>query len=288
MSKPAESPVPTNADRFRVAATPPPLSRTLTLALLAVFTLVLGACTSPVAAGLEDADANQVVVALESAGVAAEKLPDPQAESLWMVTVGQDDAASALAVLTRENLPPPKAPGVLDTLDEGSIVPSRAAEHAKVIAGTAGDLERSLRAISGVVSARIHLAVAPKDNLATVETEANPTASVLLRHRGATPPIAEGEVQRLVAGAVPGLEPESVAVVTTSAPPAARPPERELARFGPITMIRTSIGWARAIAAGVILLLLVLVGGIVVLWSRLRKVQEQVEARLADEAPEAP
>ncbi len=256
--------------------------------LVASLALWLLGCTTPVATGLADADANRVVVALETAGIAADKSPDAQVEGHWVVTVGHDDAASALAVLTRENLPPPASPGVLDTLDRGSIVPSRASEHAKVIAGTAGDLERSLSSVSGIVSARIHLAVAPKDSLATGSEQTTPTASVLLRHRGATPPIAEGEIRRLVAGAVPGLDPDDVAVVSTPAPQVERLPERDLARFGPITTTRSSLGWARAIAAGVILLLLVLVGAVVSLWTRLRRVQEQVETRLGDEAAEAP
>jgi type III secretory pathway lipoprotein EscJ len=100
---------------------------------------------------------------------------------------------------------------VLDALGKGSLVPSRLAEHVKVVTGTSGDLERSLRAIDGVVSARVHLAVPVRDPL-TLGAQAPPaTASVLIRHQGPTPPLAAFDVQRLRKGAkpVPKITPAS-------------------------------------------------------------------------------
>ena len=96
-----------------------------TLAFTAL--LMVSGCAVPIAAGLDEGDANRVVVALEENGVAAHKEPDPQVENHWRVTVARDDTSAATAVLTRESLPAPLAPGVLDTLGKGSLVPSRAA-----------------------------------------------------------------------------------------------------------------------------------------------------------------
>ena len=100
----------------------------------AAIVLFATGCAVPVAAGLDEADANRVVVALEDNGVAAQKEVDAENEGRWSVSVARDDASAAVAVLTRESLPPPDAPGVLETLGKGSIVPSRAAEHAKLFA----------------------------------------------------------------------------------------------------------------------------------------------------------
>src|SRR6185436_18217123 len=102
---------------------------------------------------------------------------------------------------------------ILEALGKGSVVPSRAAEHARVVTGTGDELERSLRGLDGVLSARVHLGVPAHDPLALEEKAPVATASVLIRHRGATPPIAAGEVQRLVSGAVSGLAPDQVSVV---------------------------------------------------------------------------
>ncbi len=241
--------------------------------------LLISGCGVPVANALQDEDANRIVVALEHNGVVALKEADPESEGRYRVTVGREDASSAVTILTQESLPPAKAPGVLDALGENGIVPSRTAEHAKLVAGMAGDLERSLRAVDGVLSAHVHLAVPEPDPLADPEKPRPPTASVLLRHRGPTPPIAPGDVQRLVAGAVPGLATTEVSVVDTAIPAPGRPAERELSRFGPLTVTRSSMLSLKLIVAGAAFLNVLLVGALITLWSRMRKAQNELEAR---------
>src|SRR3954464_9601515 len=166
---------------------------------------LLAGCNVPVAVGLDETDANHAVVALEKSGVAADKDRDPDSEGRWRISVARDDASSAAGILSSESLPPAASPGLLETLGQGSIVPSQASEQAKFVAGTAGELERSLRSLDGVVWLRVTVAVPVQDTLTPTETPTPASASVLLRHRGAAPPIAVGDIQRLVAGAVPGL-----------------------------------------------------------------------------------
>jgi type III secretion protein J len=246
--------------------------------------LALSGCAVPIAAGLDEGDANRIVVALEDNGVAAHKEPDPQVENRWRISVARDDASAATAVLTRESLPAPAAPGVLDALGKSSVVPSRTAEHARFITGTAGELERSLRALDGVLSVRVHLAVPPRDPLAGEDKQLGPTASVLMRHRGATPPVATADVQRLVAGAVPGLLPAQVSVVSSSVPAPGRPPERELSRFGPITVTRASMSPLRIVVGAVAVLNILLLGLVALLWSRTKKQQMLLADRPAEVA----
>jgi type III secretion protein J len=233
----------------------------------------LSGCAVPVAAGLTESDANQSVVALEQRGIAAHKEKDPESEGRWRISVGHGEASTAVGILAEERLPPPASPGVLDALSQGSVVPSRLAEHAKLIAGTSGDLERSLRDLDGVISVRVHLAVPPKDALDPTQQPSPPSASVLVRHRGSTPPIAQAEVQRLVAGAVPGLTAEHVSVVMTMAKTSASKADRELSRFGPITVTRSSLSPLRLIVVAVVLLNLTLIGAILLLWSKIKKAE---------------
>jgi type III secretion protein J len=233
--------------------------------------VVAAACNVPVAANLDESDASDAVVALEKNGVASEKERDPEHEGTYRVVVTRDDAAAALRVLSAEGLPPHAAPGVLDALGKGSLVPSRLSEHVKVVTGTSGDLERSLRALDGVVSARVHLAVPPRDPLALGEKAPLATASVLLRHRGPTPPLAAFDVQRLVAGAVPGLLPENVSIVMTAAPAPGLSPAKELSRLGPLTVTRSSMSPLRGMIAVAVLSNVVLLGFVLLLWTRLRR-----------------
>lgn len=238
------------------------------------------ACSVPIAAGLDENDANHAVVALEKNGVAADKERDPETEGHWRVSVARDDASSAAEVLAAESLPPAASPGLLETLGQGSIVPSRSSEQAKIVAGIAGELERSLRSLDGVVSVRVHLAAPAEDSLAPDQPVIPPSASVLLRHRGSAPPIAIGDVQRLVAGALPGLKPNDVSVVALPVATPTRPAERELARFGPVTVTRSSVFPLRTLVGGAVLLNLALLGALVWLWSRTRRAENGLaEAR---------
>ncbi|HVJ15982.1 MAG TPA: hypothetical protein VM686_11075 [Polyangiaceae bacterium] len=239
---------------------------------------LLVACTVPVASDLPEGDANQAVVELEKQGISASKERDPEGEGTYRVLVARDDASTAAAVLTQENLPPRQSPGVLEAVGQSSMVPSRTSEHARLVAGTSGDLERSLRALDGVVSARVHLAVPPRDALALGEDKPVTTASVLVRHRGATPPIAAGDVQRLVAGAVPGLSADQVSVVMTPSPVHNRPPDRGLSHFGPLAVTRSSITPLRLMVGVIVVVNAALIGCLLLLWSRLRR----AEAELAE------
>ncbi len=254
-------------------------------AIASAFAGVLGlwGCTVPIASNLGESDANQAVVALEKQGISASKERDPEGEGTFRVVVAQGDASGAASVLTQENLPPRPTPGVLEAVGQAGIVPSRASEHARLVAGTSGDLERSLRALEGVVSARVHLAVPERDALALGEGEMRSTASVLVRHRGATPPLATSDVQRLIAGAVPGLAPEQVSVVMAPATLQSRPPERNLAQFGPITVVRSSVGPVRWMVGVILVVNAALIGCLLLLWSRLRRTELQLaEAKAAE------
>lgn len=239
---------------------------------------VAAACSVPVATSLGEHEANDVVVALEAASIAGEKSPDPSVDGAWQISVASADATAAISALTRENLPAPNTPGVLEALGDGSMVPSRASEHARFIAGTAGELERSLRSVDGVLSGRVHLAVPVKDPLAIEDNQLAPSASVLIKFRGADPPLAEGEIQRLVAGAVSGLSPNHVSVVTHQVAAATDVAGQPLVRLGPVTATRASLPALKTILGVGAILNVLLIGAVLLLWTRLRRPRKPEQA----------
>jgi type III secretion protein J len=241
-------------------------------------------CTTPVASNLPESEANRAVVALEAHGVSADKERDPETEGRFRVIVSRDEAAAAAGVLAQESLPSPENPGVLQSLGAGSMVPSRLAEHARLLSGISGELEQSLAAVDGVVSARVHLA-APERGPLDSDVPRKPSASVLIRHRGANPPLASSEIQRLVAGAVPGLQPADVSVVSSPAASSTRPADKELRRVGPITVTRASLSPLRAVAAGAVALNLALLVAVLLLWSKVRRTEHALgQARAEGDA----
>lgn len=223
-----------------------------------------------------------MTAALAETGIAADKAPDPDSERKWRIDVLRDDAARAVSLLADESLPRARTPGLLDTLDSHALVPSRSNEHTKLIAGMSGELERTLSSVDGVISARVHLAVPQPDMLSDAQPPL-PSASVLLRHRGEKSPMPAGDVQRLVAGAVPGLPVDRVAVVETAV--SAPPPSAGLVRLGPFATTKASaqkLKWLLGAAALLNVALVVFVG---ILWSRVREGRKRVPDSAA--APEA-
>jgi type III secretion protein J len=249
-------------------------TRVLGCALIAA--LLVG-CAVPVAAGLDEPDANRVVVALDRAKIDAAKEADPGGEGKFRVNVARDDIARALSALQSEGLPRARPRGVLDTMDRGALVPSQAQEQAQLLAGLAGDLERTLEDVDGVLSARVHLNVPVKDPLRDVST-GKATASVLLEYRGTTPPLRNEEVQRLVAGGVGGLQPGDVALVTLSrvAPP--RAAESELVHVGPLAVARGSLRPLQMALGALVVLLAAFAGATLLLYMRLAR-ERALQAR---------
>jgi type III secretion protein J len=237
-------------------------------------------CAVPIAGGLDEAQANRVVVALDRAGVGGEKEADPAAEGRFRVIVEREQAALAISTMRDEDLPTQKTPGLLDAIGKGSLVPSQLTEHTQYLAGLSGELENTLLAIDGVLSARVHLSIPASDPLRE-GPRLKPTASVLLKHRGSTPPIDVYEIKRLVAGAGPGLLPDDVAVVMIARPSPPASLDRGLARIGPLTLARGSVGLLRIVGACVLLVDVALVSAVLVLWGRLRRVRSSV----ADDVP---
>jgi type III secretion protein J len=238
----------------------------------AVALALVAGCAVPVAAGLDEGDANRVVVALDHASIEASKEADPTVEGKFRVMVTRDDAARALGAMRSEDLPRPHAPGVMDTLDKGALVPSAAQEHAQLVAGMAGDFARTLEGVDGVLSARVHLNVAAPDPL-RLGPVPRTTASVLLEHRGVAPPLTEAAVARLVAGGVPDLALTDVAVVFVPRPAPAASTDAEIRHVGPIAVARASMRLLQAGVAGLLLLVVALVATSLALYGRLRRAQ---------------
>ena len=237
--------------------------------------LLLSACGVPVAGGLDETDANRIVLALDHAAIDATKEADPVVEGKFRVMVTRDDTARALRAMRSEDLPRPHTAGVMDTLDKGALVPSSAQEHAQIVTGMAGDLARTIEGVDGVLSARVHLNVAAADPL-RLGPAPRTTASVLVEHRGVTPPITEAAIARLVAGGVPDLALADVAVVFVPHAAAPLAAETELRHVGPIAVTRASMRMLQGTLAGLILLISALTVATVVLYGRLRRLRQDV------------
>ncbi len=186
--------------------------------------------------GLDERQANRVVVALDRDGIAAEKRREEGSEGGWRVEVPASDAPRARGIVTEGELARPRPPGFAEVFGKTSVVPTASEERALYLHALSGELARTLQSIEGVVEARVHLALPPPDPLRP-ESAPPPRAAVLLKvragARGEVEPMAAG-VRSLVAGAVPGLDAAAVSVLVAEgarsrpAAPPARTPRRTL------------------------------------------------------------
>lgn len=178
--------------------------------------LALAACgREEILHGLDESQANQVLVALDEGGLRAGKQREEGSEGAWRVDVSRSDSARAQQILAERELPRQRPPGFGEVFGKGSVVPTPIEERALYLHALSGELARSLEAIDGVLAARVHLALPPADSL-RLEPAPPPRAAVLVKARPGTrarlEPLAPG-IQSLVAGAVAGLDPAAVSVV---------------------------------------------------------------------------
>ena len=243
-----------------------------------LFSLLLSGCVSPLASNLEEPEANRVVLALDRAGVGASKESDPGAEGRFRVSVARQDMAVALSALRAEELPRERHKGILDTVGKGTLIPSAAAEHAQIVAATGAEIQRSIESVDGVLSARVHIQVPTVDPFATQQHK--PTASVLIEHRGTTPPLPGEAIAKLVSGAVANLPAQDVNVVFVArAVPLTV--QATLSPLGPFSVARASIRGMQF--TGALLLALVALFGLAsaALALRLSRVQAQLANALS-------
>ena len=224
--------------------------RPFSLSMLAIGLLALSACDAALADGLPEAEANRIVIALDGAGISAikEKAEGGGEEVSYTIVVASDDVPRALAVLRSSDLPQREERGLAETFHEGGLVPTATEERARYVAALGADLGRSIAAMNGVLSARVHIALPEHRDLPLEGPLPHPRASVLVRHRAGSAPNG-AEIRSLVAGAVQGMTAEDVALVLSPAA-AAESPRSELVRVGPIAVSRGTSFALKAILGG--------------------------------------
>jgi type III secretion protein J len=208
--------------------------------------VALFGCTTGVLHGLDEGAANESLAALERAGIGAEKVADTGGgegglSSAFALRVSRGDAARALDVLRVRGLPRERRHGFAEVYGQASLIPTASEERARYLEATAGEIERTLETAEGIITARVHLVLEEIDPLAVdAKPRTTARAAVLIKAAQGRMPLSEGDVQKLVAGSVPGLEQRAVAVVVTAAPESAESNLGPLAAVGPLRVTPSS------------------------------------------------
>ena len=156
---------------------------------------------------LSEADKAKVVESLRQNGINV-SLDSATGE----VLVPSTDYYQSKMLLAAEGLPE-SLPNGYDSLDNMPMGTSRSVEAVKIRNGLENELARSINEISGILGARVHLAI--PDKSVFVRERGKPTASVFVK-LGAGRSLGENQIRaivHLVSSSVPNLPSENVTVV---------------------------------------------------------------------------
>lgn len=175
--------------------------------VIAVGLMGRGVMQTPMAllyAGLEPAHAGEIIEALERDGVVYEI----RGEAIFTAEAGRDAVRFALA---RQGLPKQSVQGyeLLDSVNGFSVTSEM--YNATYWRAKEGELTRTILAIPGVISARVHIGASLRSGFS--RSQPAQTASVTLASSRALSANQAEAIQYMVALAVSGLDPNEVAVI---------------------------------------------------------------------------
>ena len=156
---------------------------------------------------LSEADKSKVVESLRQNGINV-SLDSATGEIL----VPSTDYYQSKMLLAAEGLPE-SLPNGYDNLNDLPMGTSRSVEAVKIRQGLENELARSINEISGILGARVHLAIPEKSVF--IRERGKPTASIFVK-LGAGRSLGENQIRaivHLVSSSVPNLPSENVTVV---------------------------------------------------------------------------
>jgi len=215
-------------------------TKRISLLLLCLVCCLMTSCERKriIVNGLEEKEANEIVVFLAAKGIDATKTAStvgggPGAGGgipLYDISVVSGRATEAMAILNMNGLPRRRGQSLLGLFREGGLVPSEMEEKIKFQAGLAEQIASTIRKVDGVIDADIQLSFPEEDPLSPGKKIGKVTASVYVKHQGVlddpnTHLITK--IKRLVASSILDLDYDNVTVIS------------DRARFSDISLAQT-------------------------------------------------
>lgn len=189
------------------------MNRTIRTVVLAAALVALTGCEAKIQQGLDERQANEIITSLLERGFHPKKELEPGKKPTWSITVDSDRADDATRTLVELGLPREKQPTAADVIKPG-IVPSPNEEFQLKLIGLQGDIARTLESVDGVITARVHLVVAPAPRPGQAPVASKAAAFVRVRAgKSEWMEHNRDQVRALIAGSVEGLSPDSVTLV---------------------------------------------------------------------------
>lgn len=186
---------------------------------------VLTSCESQktIVNGLDEREANEILVYLASKGISANKMQSAVGAGgggakivLWDIVVDEKNGTEAMALLNQAGLPRKRSQNLLSIFANVGLVPSERQDKIRYEAGLAEQIASVIRKIDGILDAEVQISFPEEDPLNPGKTKGKITASVYVRHNGVLDDPNSHlitKIKRLVAASITGLDYNDVTVI---------------------------------------------------------------------------
>lgn len=176
--------------------------------------------------GLDEREANEILVFLSTKGVEAFKVQSTAGGGagggaaklvLWDISVPSDKAVEAMALLNQAGLPRRSSLNLLNIFTGSGLVPSEMEQKIRYQAGLAEQIASTIRKMDGILDSEVQISFPEEDPLNPNQKKQPITASVFVKHNGIMDdPNAHmvSKIKNLVAASVPGLNYDNVTVIS--------------------------------------------------------------------------
>lgn len=210
-------------DRYTLQVPSLPFWRHFLFLLLMACLLTSCGSRRTIVNGLDEKEANEILVFLSGKGVDATKVQAAADSSggagkavLWNISVDDSQANEAMSLLNQAGLPRRRGQNLLGIFSNVGLVPSGMQEKIRYQAGLAEQIASTIRKIDGVLDADVQISFPDEDPLNPTAIKQKITASVYVKHSGVLDdPNAHlmTRIKRLVAGSINGLDYDNVTVI---------------------------------------------------------------------------
>lgn len=202
--------------RFLIWGRPCALQRPARAGLALAAALLLAACQQDLYSNLSEVEANQMLAVLIANGVQAEKVA--RGKEGFSVAVDTGAMVRAIALLNDAGFPRNSRESIGKVFQKTGIMSSPFEERVRYIYALGEEVGATLGQIDGVVSARVHIVLPEAPQMGQPVKPSS--AAVFIRHQpGVDLDFFAPQIRRLVSSAIEGLDPTQVTVVMTEARP---------------------------------------------------------------------
>jgi type III secretion protein J len=202
------------------------ISRSILYVIFLCFCIpLLSSCASNrvIVNGLDEKEANEILVFLSNKGIEATKVAGKDTGggggnkiTLWDISVSEDQSREAMSLLNQNGLPRRRGQNLLGIFSNSGLVPSEMEQQIRYQAGLAEQLASTIRKIDGVLDAEVQISFPKDDPLNPGKTSGKISASVYVKHSGVLDDPNSHlvtKIKRLIAASVTGLDYDNVTVI---------------------------------------------------------------------------